>query len=86
VLDVMLEPHLLSSLHQVADANSRTIVRVMEQQISEFSTLLNQVLRGKQSRLALELPRWYSNQFAQDKPGVIKAQRLIQGHVKVPQL
>jgi len=49
----------------------------MEQQVSELSTLLNQVLRGKERCFALELPRRDSNQFAQNKPRVVEAQGLI---------
>jgi hypothetical protein len=49
----------------------------MEQQVSELSTLLNQVLRGKERRFALELLRRDSNQFAQNQTGVIEAQGLI---------
>src|SRR5262245_58095341 len=50
----------------------------MKQQISKLSTLLNQVLRREQSRLALEFSCGNSNQFTQYESRVIKTEGLIE--------
>ena len=58
--------------------DARAIFGVVQEQIGQLSALLNEVLHRQDRRLLFEHLSGDSHQLAQNEPGVVKAQRLIE--------
>ena len=73
--DVGLQADPASHLHEVLAAHL-AVLGVVEQQVRELAALLHQVDAGEALHFLLEAVR--PEQLAEDDPGVVEAQRLIE--------
>src|SRR5262249_43868567 len=76
--NVVFHPDAFPDFIKVLSANSRAKYRIMEQQVSQFSTLLDQVESGHPGRFAFKFFRRNPKQFAENITGVIEAQCLVE--------
>src|SRR5271154_5162056 len=76
--DIVFQPNSFSHLYQVFLAHPRTEVRIVEQEVSEFGALLDQIYFGHSGGFALELLGRDSHDLAQDVSGIVERQGLIE--------
>src|SRR5580700_2601148 len=76
-IDIWLEPHPLARFVQMLLAHLAEF-RIVQQQVRQFASLLHEVQFRHSRNLALVLARRNSQQLAENKSGVIKAQRLVE--------
>jgi len=76
--DIFFQTDALADLDEIVTAHARMELGIVEKQVGEFRSLLNQVQLGHALDLALELFDGNANHFAQDVAGIVKGQRLIE--------
>jgi hypothetical protein len=72
---VLLESDSLTNLDEMVLSDS-PILRVVEQEVGEFSTLLDQIYAAQAMHLLTEIIG--AKQFAQHHSGIVEAQSLIE--------
>src|SRR5436189_294218 len=74
-LDVALQPNALANLNEVMAPNA-AVLRIVQQKISEFAALLHKM---DVSEAVNSFPKaGYAQQFAQNDPGVVETERLVE--------
>src|ERR1700686_762198 len=77
-LDVSLEANALAYLAKMFFPNLLLELRIMQQQVGEFSPLLHQVDLRHSLRLALELFRRNADEFREHVAGIVEGERLVE--------
>ena len=76
-LDVALQANALAHLAQMFLADLRLELRIVQQQVGEFRSLLHQVDLGHSLGLALELLGGNADQFGEHVAGIVEGERLV---------
>ncbi len=77
-LDIFFQVDALSDLVEMLLANARMELRVVQQQVSQFGTLLDQVQFDHPLDFPLEFLRRNSDHLAENIAGVVERERLVE--------
>src|SRR5215469_627810 len=74
-IDIVFEANIFASLNEMLSANTAKL-RVVPQQVSEFSPLLNEIGFRKPGHFLVKSGD--TNHFTQHPPGIVEAQSLVE--------
>lgn len=76
--DIVLQANALADLVEMLAADAGAKFGIVQQQVSQFGTLLDEIEFGHAARFALEFVGGNADEFAEDVAGVVEGERLVE--------